>query len=159
MSKTPDLEKAVLAAAQHHDGERHDVDSTNISRPPSIKNEKQEEEEEEIQRIPTHRTSGSTRPKSTLVALAKTLTTRSNASLIDLDPPPDGGIKAWSQALMGHLVIFNTWGMIASFGVFQEYYTSQLGLQPSAVSWIGSVQMFGHFSLGMFTGRMLDAGG
>jgi predicted MFS family arabinose efflux permease len=156
MSETLDLEKAVPPAARHCVREHHDVEPTNISRPPSRKDA--EEVREEIQRVPTHDTSRSARPKSTILALAKTLTTRSNASLIDPGPPPDGGTKAWTQALMGHLVIFNTWGMIASFGVFQEYYTSKLGLQPSAVSWIGSVQMLGHFSLGMFTGRMLDAG-
>ena len=59
---------------------------------------------------------------------------------------------------MGHLVIFNTWGVIATFGVFQQYYTLHLGLEPSAVSWIGTMQMLGHFSLGLLTGRMFDAG-
>ncbi|KAK1454528.1 hypothetical protein CMEL01_16660 [Colletotrichum melonis] len=24
-------------------------------------------------------------------------------------PPPDGGVKAWTQALMAHFVVFNTW--------------------------------------------------
>lgn len=62
------------------------------------------------------------------------------------------------MAFMGHLMILNTWGMISTFGVFQQHYTLDLGLEPSAVSWIGSMQMLGHFSLGMFTGRMLDAG-
>ena len=90
--------------------------------------------------------------------LAKTLTARSNASVLDPGPPPDGGTKAWTQACMGHLVVFNTWGMIATFGVFQQHYTLDLGLEPSAVSWIGSLQMLGHFSLGMLTGRMFDAG-
>jgi len=59
---------------------------------------------------------------------------------------------------MGHLVLFNTWGMVATFGVFQSYYTLSLKLEPSAVSWIGSLQMLGHFSLGLLTGRMFDAG-
>lgn len=39
----------------------------------------------------------------------------------DPGPPPDGGLKAWTQALMGHLVVFNTWGYINSFGVFQVH--------------------------------------
>lgn len=73
--------------------------------------------------------------------LTKIITARSNADIIDPGPPPDGGLKAWTQALMGHLVVFNTWGMISSFSVFQAYYTSELGLEPSAVSWIGSIQM------------------
>ncbi|KAF2260632.1 MFS general substrate transporter [Lojkania enalia] len=83
---------------------------------------------------------------------------RSNVSPRDPGPPPDGGFRAWSQAVMGHFVVFNTWGMISSFGVFQTYYTSELGLSPSAVSWIGSMQMLGHFFLGMLSGRALDGG-
>lgn len=60
--------------------------------------------------------------------------------------PPDGGLKAWTQAVMGHLVAFNTCGYIASFGVFQAYYQSALGVSPSAISWVGSVQIFLIFS-------------
>ncbi|KAJ5836057.1 Major facilitator superfamily domain general substrate transporter [Penicillium robsamsonii] len=72
--------------------------------------------------------------------------------------PPDGGAKAWTQAAMGHLVAFNTWGYIASFGVFQAYYQSTLGVSPSAISWVGSVQIFLIFFVGTFSGRALDAG-
>lgn len=35
--------------------------------------------------------------------------TRSSASRKDPGPPPDGGISAWTQVLIGHLVIMNTW--------------------------------------------------
>lgn len=118
------------------------------------------EQEEEIARIPTQ-TSNHTRTnksKSALTNLAKTITARSNASVIDPGPPPDGGMKAWTQSFMGHFVVFNTWGLISTFGVFQSHYTNDLGLEPSAVSWIGSMQMLGHFALGMFSGRMFDAG-
>ena len=75
-----------------------------------------------------------------------------------VEPPPDGGVKAWTQAVMGHLVAFNTWGYIASFGVFQAYYQSNLGVSPSAISWVGSVQVFLIFFVGTFSGRALDAG-
>jgi hypothetical protein len=27
---------------------------------------------------------------------------------------PDGGLLAWTQVLMGHLIIFNCWGYITS---------------------------------------------
>ncbi|KAF2685203.1 MFS general substrate transporter [Lentithecium fluviatile CBS 122367] len=110
----------------------------------------------EIQRTPTHKSHTSLKPK--LAKLTNLALTRSNASIRDPGPPPDGGVKAWTQACMGHLVILNTWGMVATFGVFQTYYTTELGFEPSAVSWIGSMQMLGHFGLGMFTGRALDAG-
>ncbi|KAJ4341497.1 hypothetical protein N0V95_007226 [Ascochyta clinopodiicola] len=117
-------------------------------------------EEQEISRIQTQssNTSRAVKSKTALTNLAKSITARSNASVIDPGPPPDGGTKAWTQSLMGHLVVFNTWGMIATFGVFQAHYTNDLGLEPSAVSWIGSMQMLGHFALGMFSGRLFDAG-
>ena len=66
----------------------------------------------------------------------------------DVLRPGPKGFKAWMQVFAGMLVITNTWGMTASFGVFQSYYTSELGMEPSAVSWIGSMQMLGHFGLG-----------
>ena len=156
MSATPDIEKALPASnGEHHAA--NDTISINKSSLPSRHSKQEEEVEEDVSRIPTH-TSQISRTRNPLAGLAKTLTTRSCASIIDPGPPPDGGTKAWTQAFMGHFVIFNTWGMIATFGVFQQYYTLNLGLEPSAVSWIGSVQMLGHFGLGMFTGRLFDAG-
>jgi MFS family permease len=75
-----------------------------------------------------------------------------------LPPAPNGGIKAWTQVLMGHLVLINGWGYLSSFGLFQAYYTSTLGVTPSAVSWIGSMQIFLVYLVGTFSGRALDAG-
>jgi len=76
----------------------------------------------------------------------------------DPGPPPDGGLKAWTQVLMGHLVLINEWGYLTSFGLFQSYYETSLNISPSAVSWIGSVQIFLVYFVGMFSGRALDAG-
>ncbi|PYI34003.1 MFS general substrate transporter [Aspergillus indologenus CBS 114.80] len=73
-------------------------------------------------------------------------------------PPPDGGAMAWTQSAMGHLVCFNTWGYLASYGVFQSYYQTHLGVSESAISWVGSIQMFLIFFVGTFSGRALDAG-
>lgn len=73
-------------------------------------------------------------------------------------PPPDGGLQAWTQVLMGHLVMINSWGYLTSFGIFQSYYTTSLGATPSAISWIGSVQIFLLYLIGTFSGRALDAG-
>ncbi|KAL1856158.1 hypothetical protein Plec18167_006472 [Paecilomyces lecythidis] len=87
-----------------------------------------------------------------------TATGTTGESSIPIDPPPDGGLKAWTQAVMGHLVCFNTWGYIASFGVFQAYYQTNLGVSSSAISWVGSVQIFLIFFIGTFSGRALDAG-
>ncbi|KAL4751187.1 hypothetical protein BDW72DRAFT_203291 [Aspergillus terricola var. indicus] len=83
---------------------------------------------------------------------------RTRESGRDLGPPPDGGFLAWSQVALAHFVIFNTWGYINSFGVFQTYYTETLGQSPSAISWVGSIQIFLLFFIGTFSGRATDAG-
>ncbi len=68
--------------------------------------------------------------------LAKVLSRTTSRISIDPGPPPDGGLTAWTQALMGHLIVFNTWGYINSFGVFQTYYVATLGHPPSDISWV-----------------------
>ncbi|KAI1619281.1 major facilitator superfamily domain-containing protein [Exophiala viscosa] len=56
---------------------------------------------------------------------------------------------------MAHLVVINTWGVINSFGVFQTYYVSTLKGASADISWIGSMQVFFLFSIGVFTGSFL----
>ncbi|KAI2603532.1 MFS general substrate transporter [Hypoxylon fragiforme] len=73
-------------------------------------------------------------------------------------PPPDGGANAWLQVAMGWLVIFTTWGWVNSFGSFQTYYSSVLPQSPSAISWIGSLQIWFCLIIGVFSGRLFDAG-
>lgn len=68
--------------------------------------------------------------------LAKVLSRTTSRISIDPGPPPDGGLAAWTQVLMGHLIVFNTWGYINSFGVFQTYYVATLGHPPSDISWV-----------------------
>jgi len=91
--------------------------------------------------------------------LTRVVTGRSAASSwVDPGPPPDGGRLAWTQAAMGHLVIFTTWGYVSSYGAFQSYYVEALGHPPSDISWVGSVQIFLLFFISTFTGRAMDAG-
>lgn len=59
---------------------------------------------------------------------------------------------------MAWLVVITSWGYLNSFGVFQTYYTSVLGVSQSTVSWIGSVQLWVIFVMSAFSGRALDAG-
>lgn len=92
-------------------------------------------------------------------AVARTLSAvRTRESGKDIGPPPDGGFQAWLQVALGHMIIFNTWGYINSFGVFQTYYTSALNRSPSDISWVGSIQIFLLFFIGTFSGRATDAG-
>lgn len=41
---------------------------------------------------------------------------------------------------------------------FQSYYMTSLNISPSAISWIGSIQIFLVYFIGTFSGRGLDAG-
>lgn len=91
--------------------------------------------------------------------LSRTLSRVRTSDTLDPGPPPDGGIVAWTQACLGHLVIFTVWGFISSFGVFQSYYVDNMKLgSPSAVAWIGTIQVWILFNMGTFSGRATDAG-
>ena len=90
-----------------------------------------------------------------LSRVASRVTTR---SITDPGPPPDGGLKAWTQVAMGFIAIMTTWGWINSFGAFQTYYELNLDESPSSISWIGTVQNFLTFFLAACSGRLLDAG-
>lgn len=76
------------------------------------------------------------------------------------DVPPDGGLVAWLQVLASWMIFFNTWGLLNSFGVFQDYYTTTLlpGSSPSTISWIGGIQTFLLMIIGAPCGRLVDAG-
>ncbi|KAF9561240.1 MFS general substrate transporter [Agrocybe pediades] len=77
-------------------------------------------------------------------------------------PPafPEGGLQAWLTVLGGTMVTFCTFGVVQSFGVYQDYY-SRVSLSehtPSQISLIGSLQVFFVFALGLPAGRLFDAG-
>ena len=74
------------------------------------------------------------------------------------EPPPDGGTTAYLQILAGHLAVFNSWGYVISFGIFQPYYESVLGLPASSVGWIGGAQSCLILLMGAVSGRAFDAG-
>lgn len=73
---------------------------------------------------------------------------------------PEGGLQAWLTVVGGMMVTFCTFGVVQSFGVYQDYYT-RISLKqetPSTISWIGSVQVFFVFAIGLPAGRLFDAG-
>ncbi|KAH8677856.1 major facilitator superfamily domain-containing protein [Xylariales sp. PMI_506] len=90
--------------------------------------------------------------------LSHVISRMSTRGMPEPPPPPDGGVLAWSQVAAGFLVIFTTWGYVNAFGAFQTYYTETMTVSPSSISWIGSVQVFLTLGLGVFSGRLLDAG-
>ncbi|GHJ87266.1 hypothetical protein NliqN6_3668 [Naganishia liquefaciens] len=77
------------------------------------------------------------------------------------DPPPDGGFQAWSVVMGAWFVLFVQFGIITSFGQFEEYYAShQLSHLPKQkISWCGSLSTFCVFFFSIFSGRYFDAHG
>lgn len=60
----------------------------------------------------------------------------------------------------GWCVSFTTWGFVNAYGLFQaQYSTNQLAdYSPSAISWIGSVQLSMILASGIVVGRAFDRG-
>lgn len=81
-----------------------------------------------------------------------------NLSAPEHDPFLDGGWRAWSQVVAAHIATMLSWGYGTGFAVFQLYYKQQLGLPASQVSWVGSIQLFLCFVVGLASGRLADAG-
>ncbi|KAF4585078.1 hypothetical protein EYR40_001914 [Pleurotus pulmonarius] len=73
---------------------------------------------------------------------------------------PEGGLQAWLTVIGGSMVLFCTFGVVQSFGVYQDYYTRVFLNEhtPSEISWIGSVQVFFLFALGLPAGKLFDEG-
>lgn len=71
---------------------------------------------------------------------------------------PDGGIRAWLTVLGGFLAFVATIGFLTGGSVFQSYYatTALPDEDPSTISWIGSVQVWGCFFFGLWSGRLSD---
>jgi len=66
--------------------------------------------------------------------------------------------QSWFQVVLSHLINFNSFGFMLSYGIFQGYYTETLGFVVSSVSWIGTMQLFLVYFVGAFSGRVMDAG-
>ncbi|KAL7758881.1 hypothetical protein ACKLNR_011308 [Fusarium oxysporum f. sp. zingiberi] len=78
----------------------------------------------------------------------------------------EAGSTSWYHAwivtrvfvLSSHFVVMNTSGFTNCFGALQSYFIGEFGEPSSAVSWIGSMQIFLYFFIGAFSGRLTDAG-
>ncbi|KIK34646.1 hypothetical protein CY34DRAFT_625339 [Suillus luteus UH-Slu-Lm8-n1] len=84
----------------------------------------------------------------------------------DSDPPslsdefPEGGLVAWTTVFGSFLVQFCGFGYATSFGVYQDFYTQHYLTKQtsSAISWIGSLNMFLVTSIGLLSGSLYDRG-
>ncbi|KAJ3493148.1 hypothetical protein NLJ89_g11085 [Agrocybe chaxingu] len=70
----------------------------------------------------------------------------------------DGGREAWCTVAGGFLVVAVTFGYANSFGVYQDFYTRSQTASASAISWIGSTQLFFLLAMALPGGKLLDMG-
>ncbi|KAJ5387890.1 hypothetical protein N7509_010431 [Penicillium cosmopolitanum] len=75
-------------------------------------------------------------------------------------PKINGGLQAWLNVVALFCVFVNSWGILTTFGAFQEYYQTELlsDQSPSAISWIGSIQATLIPMIGIVSGPLVDAG-
>ncbi|PYI15124.1 MFS general substrate transporter [Aspergillus violaceofuscus CBS 115571] len=85
---------------------------------------------------------------------------KSTSQCID-DPPPDGGLAAWSVVFGAWCAMFCSFGWINSIGTFQTYYATTLLPQyaPSTIAWIPSLEVFFMFFMGPTVGYLSDTHG
>ncbi|KAL2840090.1 major facilitator superfamily domain-containing protein [Aspergillus pseudodeflectus] len=96
------------------------------------------------------------------VELATDLKTRDThlegAVAVNADAFPDGGAKAWFTALGGFLAFIASIGFLSGGSVFQSYFKTTLlpDSSLSDIAWIGSVQVWGCFFFGIWSGSLSD---
>ncbi|KAJ7929570.1 major facilitator superfamily domain-containing protein [Mycena leptocephala] len=73
---------------------------------------------------------------------------------------PDGGVQAWATVAGSFMIMFCGFGYGSSFGVYQDLYvrTYLTHFSSSAISWIGSVNIFIILFGGFIAGRLYDRG-
>ncbi|KAH8807895.1 major facilitator superfamily domain-containing protein, partial [Xylogone sp. PMI_703] len=72
----------------------------------------------------------------------------------------DGGLTAWLQVVGNFFITMTTWGLVQSFGVFENYYHNTLlsSIPLSWISLIGSIESFLMLVVGIISGPLFDAG-
>ncbi|KAE8156095.1 major facilitator superfamily domain-containing protein [Aspergillus tamarii] len=74
---------------------------------------------------------------------------------------PDGGVQAWRTALGGFLSFVASIGFLSGGSVFQSYFKTTVlpGSSTSDIAWIGSVQVWGCYFFGIWSGILSDKHG
>jgi MFS family permease len=75
------------------------------------------------------------------------------------EPQQDGGLRAWLQVFACWLLFANTYGLTNSFAIFETHYTHTFPhISHSTISWVGSLQVFLTYFIGVFAGKAIDGG-
>ncbi|PSR85526.1 hypothetical protein PHLCEN_2v5417 [Hermanssonia centrifuga] len=83
-----------------------------------------------------------------------------STEISDLEPDfPEGGLQAWLAVLGSFLVYFASFGVINSFGTFQEFYLREYlsNYNATVIAFIGALQITLLYIAGIFIGPLFDA--
>ncbi|GBE83587.1 major facilitator superfamily domain-containing protein [Sparassis latifolia] len=74
---------------------------------------------------------------------------------------PEGGWEAWTVVFGGFMAFIASFGVMNTYGVFQDYYSSTLLTKSSSstISLIGAIQIYLLYGAGPIVGRIYDAYG
>jgi|SRR5450432_3113558 hypothetical protein len=106
--QTGDLSRDSSSLSSHHDP-NHDIENQS----PSLIAMDNIEAYSVIANAPVEQSVEITRTctRVNLRNMVRVITRTSTKSSWNPGPPPDGGLAAWTQVAMGHLVIMNTWSV------------------------------------------------
>ncbi|KAF5337652.1 hypothetical protein D9758_013010 [Tetrapyrgos nigripes] len=99
-----------------------------------------------------------TLPSTTNFEYPRLRTPESSGVDIEAIEYPDGGREAWLVVFGSFLALFATWGVINSYGVFNDYYATVLlpNTSSSTLSLIGALQLFFLYGFSPVVGRIFD---
>ncbi|KAK7448847.1 hypothetical protein VKT23_013576 [Stygiomarasmius scandens] len=98
---------------------------------------------------------GSEEAKSEISPVEQSREGEGDANVVDY---PEGGLQAWLVVFGSFLGLFSTWGVINSYGVFHDYYSTVLlpNSSSSTISLIGALQLFFLYGFSPVIGRIFD---
>ncbi|KAF4568336.1 hypothetical protein EYR40_010261 [Pleurotus pulmonarius] len=99
-------------------------------------------------------------PEKPVVPQSSIVSTKRDSRSSDGDYP-EGGLQAWLVVFGSFLVYFSSFGIINSFGTFQEFYVREYlsSYSPTAIAFIGSLQITLLYVMGIIIGPIFDAKG
>lgn len=99
-------------------------------------------------------------PSDTQIATRRQATLYDGLTDNDQNSVQNGGIQGFLKVFGCFCVFFITLGMASTFGSYQAYYESGplQSYSPSAISWIGTTQVFLLSFMGLFSGIFYDRG-
>lgn len=110
--------------------------------------------------IECNKQTGSTPEENTLAGGVEKASPETQGAPSQGQEDSDGGFWAWSTVIGTWLIQFTGFGYANAFGVYQDYYVTNYlsDYGSSAISWIGSVQIFIQLTIGILSGRLFDKG-